>query len=110
MTRSRNGQWFINDPKYQYLTDHDKANIHKILRYSWGFNSVTVIIEEVNGKETEHTWPRNHFKKIVQPNMVSAMLDIVREFSAKEITNVDIGQRVFEYKTYLYKYNPEKLL
>lgn len=109
MKRSRSGHWILDDPKYQYLTDHDKATIHKILRYSWGFNSINVIIEEVNGKETEHTWPRHHFKKIVQPNMVAAMVDVIKNTS-NETIDMDISQRLFEYKSYIFKHNPEKLI
>ncbi len=110
MTKSRNGQWIIDDPRFQFIIESDIAAIHKIKRYNMGYNSITVVFEVAEGKEIEHTWPRYHFKKMAQNNLIDAMVDIIKIYATRHITNIDVSQRIFEYKSYIFKYNPEKLI
>lgn len=107
MRMSRNGKWFLDDEKRQFYVDG--LDIRKIKRYLFGFNSVTLVIELDEYKETEYTYSRGYFKKLTFSSIEEAMENIIKA-NSNFITNSEESQRIYEYKSYLIKYYPEKLL
>lgn len=110
MQYSKNGKWIIDDNRYQFVIQEDGALFLKILRYQNGFNSITFVIENFDGKEKEQTVPRHYFKRISENSIENAMVRIVRLYDGQDLPYPDIRQRLFEYRTYLEKNYPEKLI
>jgi len=111
MRTSRNGQWIIDDPRFKYIISDKTMGFLKIVRYQYGFNSLSFIYEDEDMKEIETTIPRNLFKRIAYPNFVEAMIAAIQKHKSSEaFFSQNDRQRMFEYTTFLAKYYPEKLI
>jgi len=111
MTQSKNGQWIIDDPRYQFIIENrESLEIFKIKRYSFGYNSVCIIFEMNDGKLSESTYPRSYFKRYTFPNIQLAMAQYLIYYSGSKPASPDVTQRIFEYKKYLIKKFPEILI
>lgn len=111
MRISRNGQWIIDDPRFQYIISDESISFLKIVRYQHGFNSLSFVYEDENLKELETTIPRNLFQRIAYPTFVDAMVAALKKYQSDDYAfSANENQRLFEYKSYLTKYYPEKLI
>lgn len=111
MTKSKNGQWIIDDPRFQFIVG-EEMSFFKVKRYQYSFNSLSFIYENDDMKELESTIPRYLFKQITFSNFSDAMVEVLRKYKHHNVTAVDQNekQRIFEYTVYLTKYYPEKLI
>jgi len=111
MRTSRKGQWILDDPRYQFIISDGSITFLKIIRYQTGFNSLSFVYEDENLKELETTIPRNLFQRIAYPTFVDAMVAVLQKYQDNNYAfSANENQRLFEYRTYLTKYYPEKLI
>lgn len=101
---SKRGTFILEDERYQYIVEH--FQIHKLIKYQLGFNSITYYIQQET-KITEHTVPKYYFKQLVFCKLQSAMNHILKNISS---VSANEKQREFEYIYYLNKYYPEELI
>ena len=100
----------MRNQKYMIDLNSEDFDIIEIFNIKPGFNVMTFNYKDKKSKLKEQALPFYYFDNYTFDTIEDCMVFITKTYNLNDIRDFNKKQRVFEYKQYLLKYYPERLV